>query len=100
MRLVTSLRKFGIVFAMATVVYALKTRQSHGEFLRVPFEFRIPTPRRVRDRWWNKNDSRLFTPHVFGVGWSVNLYRLLSLLGYAEKSVGEGADETSSDEQR
>jgi Family of unknown function (DUF5808) len=43
----------------------------------VPYDLRFPpTIARIRERWWNPDDSRLFTPHVFGVGWSVNLYRL------------------------
>jgi uncharacterized membrane protein len=30
----------------------------------------------VMERWWNPNDERVLTPHVFGVGWSLNLYQL------------------------
>ena len=52
-------------------------REWHGDLGGfVPYDFRIPTLSRVRDRWWNPGDDRLFTPHVFGVGWSVNLARL------------------------
>ena len=65
-----------MAFAVATVVYAIKTRQSHGRFLRVPFEFRPPTVGRLKQRWWNREDPRLFTEHVFGIGWSINLYQL------------------------
>ena len=83
MRLATALRRLGLLFTLVTVLYALSTRQSHGELLKVPFEFRLPTLRRVRDRWWNKDDSRLLTPHVFGVGWSLTLYRLANMLGDA-----------------
>jgi hypothetical protein len=46
----------------------------------VPYDFRVPTLRRVRDAYWNPNDDRLFTERVLGVGWAVNFYRLRVLL--------------------
>jgi len=53
-------------------------RTWHGRILGlVPYDFRRPTARRVKARWWNPGDRRLFTPRVFGVGWSVNLARLV-----------------------
>jgi Family of unknown function (DUF5808) len=54
-----------------------EARTWHGTVLGVPYDFRFPTPARIKQRWWNPDDERLFTPHVFGIGWSVNLYRLL-----------------------
>ena len=51
-------------------------RTWQGKVAGVPYDLRLPTPSRIRERWWNPDDPRLFTPHVFGVGWSVNLYRL------------------------
>ena len=71
--------------AAAAVVYAIRTKQSHGTFLRVPFEFRVPTVRRLRERLWNPEDGRLFTPQVFGVGWAVNGYRAAELLGLVQR---------------
>ena len=68
---------FTTAFTVAAVAYAWRSRQSHGTFLRVPFDFRVPTPQRVRERWWNSEDSRILTPHVFGVGWSINLLQLV-----------------------
>ena len=41
----------------------------------VPYDFRPPTPRRVRARLWDP-EGRLFTPHLFGVGWTLNLGRV------------------------
>ncbi len=64
------------LFTLATVIYAVKTKQSHGTFLHVPFEFRRPTVQRIRKRWWNPDDESIFTPHVFGVGWSINVYQV------------------------
>jgi hypothetical protein len=43
----------------------------------VPYDLRPPTLARVKSRWWNPKDDRLFTPRAFGVGWDVNLARLL-----------------------
>jgi hypothetical protein len=53
-----------------------KDRTWNGNVMNVPYDFRPPTIDRVMERWWNPNDERLLTPHVFGVGWSINLYRL------------------------
>ena len=83
LRVVTSMVSVG------AVVYALRTRQTHGTFLFVPFEFRVPTLDRFRERWWNPDDERILTPHVFGVGWSVNAYQVANRLGLIEP---EGED--------
>ena len=54
-----------------------------GTFLHIPYDWRPPSANRFRERMWNPNDRRLFTPHVFGWGWSMNLYELLRRLGLA-----------------
>ena len=76
MRHLAILRAIAAAFAVATMVYAIRNKQPSGNFLNVPYEFRLPTLCRVRQRWWNPDDPRIFTPHVFGVGWSLNLYQL------------------------
>ena len=73
-------RTFATAFTVATVVYAIRTKRPSGEFLRVPYEFRIPTWSRFRERFWNREDTRIFTPQVFGVGWSVNVFQLVKRL--------------------
>ena len=85
MRLSAVPRMFWSAVVAAAVVYAIRTRQSHGTFLKVPFEFRVPTLRRLRERLWNPEDGRLFTPQVFGVGWTVNGYRAAELLGLVQR---------------
>lgn len=45
----------------------------------VPYDFRLPTGDRVRDRLWNP-DGPLFGPQVFGVGWSVNFGKAAALV--------------------
>jgi len=48
-----------------------------GKFLGVPYDWRRPTLARMKERWWNAEDPRLFTPKVTGWGYDVNLARLL-----------------------
>jgi hypothetical protein len=43
----------------------------------MPYDWRRPTVRRVKSRWWNPKDPRLFTPKSFGWGWDINFARLL-----------------------
>ena len=95
MRLLSRFKMVTSVFAAATVIYAIKTRRSHGRFLRVPFEFRVPTPGRVRQRVWNPDDDSVVTPQAFGVGWTLNLYQVARRLGLIGKGIPEGgqADE-------
>lgn len=50
----------------------------------VPYDFRKPTLARIRERWWNPDDPRLFTPHVFGIGWAINLHHLMRMCASAE----------------
>jgi len=51
-------------------------RKRTGRFLGVPYDWRRPTLARVRSRWWNRNDRRVFTPKSFGWGWDVNFAEL------------------------
>ena len=45
-----------------------------GKFMGVPYDWRWPTRRRVKSRWWNRRDKRLLTPKSYGWGYDVNLY--------------------------
>jgi Family of unknown function (DUF5808) len=55
-----------------------RKRTWHGRIAGVvPYDFRPPTRRRVKARWWNPNDPRVLTPRAFGVGWDVNVGRLV-----------------------
>ena len=76
-----------IVFTLATVVYSIGSRKSHGRFLGVPFDWRIPRLETVRKRLWNPSDARLFTPTVYGIGWCPNVYQILVRLGYAQPQI-------------
>lgn len=52
-------------------------RRRTGIYLGIPFDWRRPTIARAKSRWWNRRDSRLFTPKTFGWGWDINFARLL-----------------------
>ena len=42
----------------------------------VPYDFRPPTTQRIKKAFWSPEDPYI-TPHSFGVGWSVNLGRIV-----------------------
>jgi hypothetical protein len=46
----------------------------------VPYEFRVPTAERFRERVWDPEGEHLLSPHVFGVGWTLNLGRVVELV--------------------
>ncbi len=98
MRQVSRLRKLTSLFAVVTVIYALKTRQSHGRLLRVPFEFRVPTPQRIRQRLWNPDDESVVTPQAVGVGWTLNLYQVARRRGLIGKGIPETGQGATGDE--
>ena len=54
----------------------VEQRTWQGAIGGIPYDFRLPTPERIREKVWNKNTSRVVMPHVFGVGWSLNFYPL------------------------
>ncbi|WP_426595004.1 DUF5808 domain-containing protein [Cellulomonas sp. McL0617] len=46
----------------------------------VPYDLRFPTLSRVRERMWNPSSSRLINPRVFGIGWTLNVGRVVELV--------------------
>ena len=73
---------FGLV--VAAVVKELsqprEDRTWHGRLLGIPYDFRLPTVEKVRERLWAPANPNLLVPHVFGMGWTVNLGRLRTVL--------------------
>ncbi|HEX3326630.1 MAG TPA: DUF5808 domain-containing protein [Actinomycetota bacterium] len=55
-------------------------REWNGKVGFIPYDFRLPTPSRFRERVWNPSDDRILMPQVFGVGWTINFGRILRLL--------------------
>lgn len=52
-------------------------KRKTGTFLRLSYDWRTPTWTRVKERAWNPDDPRVFTPKSYGWGLSINLYALL-----------------------
>jgi hypothetical protein len=52
------------------------TASRTGRFLGLPYDWRAPTLARARERWWNRADRHLFSPKVFGWGYTLNFYEL------------------------
>ena len=58
-------------------MYARKGKKTRtGTLLKVPYDWRRPTKRRVKSRFWNPKDRRLVVPKSFGWGWTINFARL------------------------
>jgi len=79
----------GLALLAACVVRELRLpaeeRRWHGKLLGfLPYELRLPTAERLRDRLWNTSDTRVLVPTVFGVGWSINFAQLWTRAGLAE----------------
>jgi hypothetical protein len=51
-------------------------RTWHGRLGFIPYDFRLPTFRRVKDSYWNPDSDRIFTPEVWGIGWGINFHAL------------------------
>jgi Family of unknown function (DUF5808) len=62
-------------------------RTWHGKVAGVvPYDFRMPTIRRIRESWWAPNDDRIFTKQVWGVGWTLNVGRVVRLIKESSSS--------------
>ncbi len=49
-----------------------RERTWQGSLGKIPYDFRTPSPKRIKRSLWAPDDARLFVPRAFGVGWSVN----------------------------
>jgi len=56
-----------------------RRRTWRGRILGVPYDFRRPTWRRVRSAWWSPRDRHVLRTRAFGLGWAVNVGRLVRL---------------------
>jgi hypothetical protein len=68
----------------AAIVQELRTpadkRKWHGTVGGVvPYDFRPPSPEKVRRAWWDPTGP-LITANAFGVGWAINFARVLQML--------------------
>lgn len=88
---VLSLASAGL--AAAAVVKELRLpseeRTWHGTVAGfVPYDLRLPTIARVKERLWAPDNPSIVVPHVFGVGWTVNAGRLVALARKGVSSAG------------
>ncbi len=82
----SSLLRLVGVAAFATLVAAVARelrlpraeRTWHGQIMGVPYDLRPPTRSRLRASWWAPTDPRILTPRVLGVGWALNLGRVVA----------------------
>lgn len=83
-RLQSVLKAIATALLVAAIVRELRTpreqRTWHGQVGFVPYDLRPPTLRRMREAWWNPDDPRVIVPRPFGVGWAVNLGRVVRLV--------------------
>lgn len=74
-------RLFLLFSTLVVIAFAATRRQKVGIWAGIPYDWRWPTPAVIRERFWNPADARIFTPKVFGWGWSINIPALLQRLG-------------------
>ena len=48
-----------------------------GTFLGIPYDFTKPTWQKIKGRVWNPESDKLFAPHSFGWGYTLNVHALL-----------------------
>ena len=75
----------GFALLVTAVVKELRTppdlRTWNGKLLGfVPYDLRWPTFTRFKERVWNPDSTHLINPRVFGVGWTLNLGRVVALV--------------------
>ena len=74
-----------LALVVAAVVQELRKPADEREWVGkvagfVPYDFRRPTLARARAAVWSPEDPRIMMPHSFGVGWTVNVGRLVRLI--------------------
>lgn len=79
------LRLVAIALAVAAVVKELRlpreSRTWHGTVAGfVPYDFRPPSLERARERLWSPESPHVVVPTIFGVGWTVNVGRVVTLV--------------------
>ena len=48
-----------------------------GKYLGIPYDWRRPFRKRVKNRLWDPSEPRLIVPKAYGWGWTINFARLL-----------------------
>ena len=58
-------------------------RTWRGKVAGVPYDYRPPTVDRLRASWWAPEDDRLVQPTAYGLGWDINVGRVVKLASTA-----------------
>lgn len=98
MGLLRTIRTLAWVALIAAIYQELKKPEAertwHGKVAGfIPYDFRIPTPEKLKAAYWDPASDRVFSDHVFGVGWAVNIPVLVRKLNetsrqYADVTAG------------
>jgi Family of unknown function (DUF5808) len=64
-------------------------RTWHGMIAGIPYDFRPPTAEKLKRSVWDPDNPKLFVPHAFGVGLSVNFARLVAPPAAPDRPVAE-----------
>ena len=81
MRTSTKVKTAFVLFNIAAAIHAARTGRATGRLVGVPYDFTMPTPEKMRDRFWNEKEKAIVTPPLFGAGWSINLLQLARRAG-------------------
>ena len=86
------IRLITLALGVAAVVKELRKppaeRTWNGVLGFVPYDFRVPTLARVKERMWDPEGAHLISPRVFGVGWTLNIGRLVELIRQRVSAAG------------
>ena len=55
---------------------AVAFKHKTGRFLGLPYDWRRPTPERLKGGFWDPVDRRVFVPKVYGWGYGLNLHEV------------------------
>lgn len=50
-----------------------------GDLYGIPYDYRRPTLDKLRATFWAPDDERILMPRAFGIGWDVNVGRVVRL---------------------
>ena len=74
--------KEGSIEMKEAVMSGSEKEPKTGKFLGIPYDLRRPTLARLKSRWWNPEEPRLFPPFV-------SQRRSMLLAGYQQQAPGE-----------
>jgi uncharacterized membrane protein len=79
---------FSVLSLVALVVIIGLNYGKKGKFMGVPYDFTMPTPAKLQERFWNPDNPDILVPHGFGWGYSVNFGAIARKLGLVGKGNG------------